>query len=60
MKHFGTTSLKGFGMQGINAGIVAAGAILQYLDMTQHDKLKHITSYQELITMNMSGSINSQ
>ena len=48
MKHFGTTSLKGFGMHGINTGIVAAGAILQYLDITQHDKLQHITSLSRL------------
>ena len=48
MKHFGTTSLKGFGMQGLNAGIVAAGAILQYLDLTQHDKLQHITSLSRM------------
>lgn len=48
MKHFGTTSLKGFGMHGLNAGVVAAGAILQYLDITQHDKLQHITGLSRM------------
>ena len=48
MKHFGTASLKGFGLQGLNAGIVAAGAILQYLDITQHDKLQHITGLSRM------------
>ncbi len=44
LKHFETTSLKGFGIQGMPSGTVAAGAVLQYLDLTQHDKLRHITS----------------
>lgn len=42
LKQFGTTSLKGFGVQGIPHGIVAAGAILYYLDMTRHENLSHI------------------
>ncbi|MBN2519791.1 MAG: DNA mismatch repair protein MutS, partial [Bacteroidales bacterium] len=43
LKHFQTNSLKGFGIQGLHFGIIAAGAILHYLDITQHDNLKHIT-----------------
>ena len=42
LKQFGTSSLKGFGVQGIPNGIVAAGAILYYLDMTHHENLGHI------------------
>lgn len=41
-KHFETTSLKGFGVHGLEYGTTAAGAILYYLDITQHDHLKHI------------------
>ena len=42
LKQFGTTSLKGFGIQGMTNGIIAAGAILWYLDMTRHENLGHI------------------
>ena len=42
LKQFGTISLKGFGVQGLPEGIIAAGAILYYLDMTQHENLGHI------------------
>ena len=42
LKHFETKSLKGFGVESLNAGIVAAGAALHYLADTRHDKLKHI------------------
>ncbi|MFZ2339939.1 MAG: DNA mismatch repair protein MutS [Bacteroidales bacterium] len=42
LKQFGTTSLKGFGVQGLTQGIIAAGAILYYLDMTRHENLSHI------------------
>ena len=42
LKHFETKSLKGFGVEDLNAGIVAAGAALHYLADTRHDKLKHI------------------
>lgn len=48
MKHFGTTSLKGFGVADTDLGIIAAGAILQYLDLTMHDKLHHVTSLSRL------------
>ncbi|MDR0694851.1 MAG: DNA mismatch repair protein MutS [Prevotellaceae bacterium] len=44
LKQFDTTSLKGFGIDGLQAGIVAAGAILFYLELTQHDRLRHITA----------------
>ncbi len=43
-RHFETKSLKGFGVQDLNYGIVASGAILHYLDLTQHHQIKHITS----------------
>ena len=42
-KHFGTTSLKGFGVENFDDGIIAAGAALHYLFETQHEKLQHIT-----------------
>lgn len=41
-KHFETQSLKGFGVQGLEMGTTAAGAIMHYLDLTQHDKVSHI------------------
>jgi len=47
-KHFGTNSLKGFGIENINLGIVAAGAILHYLSETQHHKLAHIRSISRI------------
>jgi DNA mismatch repair protein MutS len=43
LKQFETTSLKGFGVQNLTFGIVAAGAILYYLDITRHEQLGHIT-----------------
>ncbi len=44
LKHFNTTSLKGFGIQDLYEGIIASGAILHYLAETQHHKLEHISS----------------
>lgn len=44
LKHFGTKNLKGFGVDHLNNGVVAAGAILQYLEITQHTHINHITS----------------
>lgn len=44
LKHFGTKSLKGFGVEQMKSGIVASGAILQYLEITQHTNIGHITS----------------
>ena len=43
LKQFETSSLKGFGVQNLSFGIIAAGAILYYLDITQHEQLGHIT-----------------
>lgn len=42
LKHFQTTSLKGFGIENLESGIIAAGAALHYLAETQHDKTSHI------------------
>src|SRR5664279_3494909 len=44
LKQFETSSLKGFGVQNLNFGVIAAGAILYYLDITQHEQLGHITN----------------
>ena len=44
LKHFGTKNLKGFGVDHLNNGVVAAGSILQYLEITQHTHINHITS----------------
>ncbi len=43
LKHFQTSSLKGFGVQDLALGIIASGAILHYLDFTQHTQISHIT-----------------
>jgi DNA mismatch repair protein MutS len=43
-KHFGTASLKGFGIERFPAGIIASGAILRYLEETEHKEIKHIAS----------------
>ncbi len=48
LKHFGTQSLKGFGVEDLKTGIVAAGAILHYLKDTEHPNLQHITSLQRI------------
>lgn len=47
-KHFDTKNLKGFGVEAMNEGIIAAGAILHYLSETQHDKLGHITNLSRI------------
>ena len=44
LKHFGTKNLKGFGVDHLHNGVVAAGAILQYLEITQYTHINHITS----------------
>ncbi|GAA4276996.1 DNA mismatch repair protein MutS [Aquimarina mytili] len=46
--HFNTSSLKGFGVDHLHEGIIAAGVILHYLGETQHHKLKHITAIQRI------------
>ena len=48
LKQFETSSLKGFGIQNLSLGIIAAGAILYYLDITQHEQLGHITSISRI------------
>lgn len=44
LRHFGVKNLKGFGVDHMHNGVVASGAILQYLEMTQHTHIGHITS----------------
>jgi DNA mismatch repair protein MutS len=48
LKHFGTKSLKGFGVEHLHNGIVASGAILQYLELTQHTHIDHITTLSRI------------
>ena len=48
LKHFETKSLKGFGIQHLSLGIIASGAILHYLDITQHNQISHITSLSRI------------
>ncbi|MDR2621883.1 MAG: DNA mismatch repair protein MutS [Dysgonamonadaceae bacterium] len=48
LKQFETQNLKGFGIQQLRNGIVAAGAILYYLDLTQHTQVGHITSISRI------------
>lgn len=48
LKHFQTKSLKGFGIEEFNNGIIAAGAILHYLAETQHNQLKHISAISRI------------
>src|SRR6201996_9198973 len=48
LKHFQTHSLKGFGIEKMSAGIIAAGAVLHYLKDTEHPNLQHITSIQRI------------
>jgi DNA mismatch repair protein MutS len=48
LRHFQTHSLKGFGIEGMSAGIIAAGAVLHYLKDTEHPHLQHISSIQRI------------
>jgi DNA mismatch repair protein MutS len=48
LKQFETSSLKGFGVQNLTFGVIAAGAILYYLDITQHLQLGHITNLSRI------------
>ena len=48
LKHFGTKSLKGFGVDHLKNGIIASGAVLQYLELTQHTHINHITSLSRI------------
>jgi DNA mismatch repair protein MutS len=46
--HFGTKTLKGFGIDHLNQGIIASGAVLHYLSETQHSRLQHINRIQRI------------
>ena len=48
LKHFETKNLKGFGVQHLKLGIIASGAILYYLDQTQHTHISHITALSRI------------
>lgn len=48
IKHFNTKSLKGFGIENWNQGIIAAGAIIHHLKETRHDKLEHISAISRI------------
>ena len=48
LKHFETKSLKGFGVEHLHNGVIASGAILQYLELTQHTNIGHITSLSRI------------
>lgn len=48
LTHFNTSSLKGFGIQNLRYGIIAAGSVLQYLEITQHENIKHISSISRI------------
>jgi DNA mismatch repair protein MutS len=48
LKQFETSSLKGFGVQNLTFGVIAAGTILYYLDITQHSQLGHITTLSRI------------
>ena len=48
LRHFETKSLKGFGVQNLHYGIVASGAILHYLDLTQHTNLGHVSGLSRI------------
>ncbi len=48
LRHFGTVNLKGFGVHNLETGIIAAGAILYYLDITHHKQVSHITALSRI------------
>ncbi|HKI88069.1 MAG TPA: DNA mismatch repair protein MutS, partial [Draconibacterium sp.] len=48
LRHFETISLKGYGIQNLPLAVIASGAVLHYLDITQHSRLKHITSLSRI------------
>ncbi|MDH3795605.1 MAG: DNA mismatch repair protein MutS, partial [Flavobacteriaceae bacterium] len=47
-RHFGTASLKGFGIEHLPMGIIAAGAVMHYISETQHTQIKHISRIQRI------------
>jgi DNA mismatch repair protein MutS len=48
LKHFDTRTLKGFGISNLKLGTIAAGAILRYLDLTEHHQVKHISTLSRI------------
>ncbi|MGQ8337533.1 DNA mismatch repair protein MutS [Sunxiuqinia sp. A32] len=48
LRHFETKSLKGFGVNDLNYGVIASGAILHYLDLTQHHQVQHISNLSRI------------
>ncbi len=48
LKHFETKNLKGYGVDHLKSGIIASGAILHYLDITQHTQISHITTLSRI------------
>ncbi|MDG5799150.1 DNA mismatch repair protein MutS [Marinilabiliaceae bacterium ANBcel2] len=48
LNHFKTASLKGFGIENLSNAIIASGAILHYLDITEHNKISHITTVSRI------------
>ena len=48
LRHFGTRSLKGFGVDHLECGVIAAGAVMQYLEITQHTHIGHITALSRI------------
>lgn len=48
LRHFETTSLKGFGVQNLRDGIIASGAVLHYLDITKHSQAGHVTQLSRI------------
>ncbi len=48
LKHFETRNLKGFGVQHLKLGVIASGAVLYYLDQTQHTHISHITALSRI------------
>ena len=48
LKHFHVKNLKGFGVEHLHSGVIAAGAILHYLEQTQHTHIAHITTLQRI------------
>lgn len=48
LSHFQTRNLKGFGVENLTQGIIASGAIMQYLDITQHTQIEHINTLNRI------------
>ena len=52
LNHFNTTTLKGFGVDNLRYGIIAAGSILEYMQITQHENIQHISSISRIAEEN--------